>query len=79
MLAGPAVEVADHVHGTGGRRPHREPCAAVARLSAELLVQAAVGALAEEVQVEVRDRVRQRHQVSSMRRTANTWAGPRPG
>ena len=51
----------------------------VARLGAELRVEPAVRALAEQVQVEVGDRVRRRHHVSPMRRTANTCAGPRPG
>ncbi len=53
----PAVEVADDAHAIGGRRPHREVHARRRAdghaVGAELLERAMVGALAEQVQVEV--------------------------
>src|SRR3954454_18565048 len=57
VLAGPAVEVADDVHGAGCRRPHSEACAAIAGLRPQLRVEPAMGAFPEEVQIEVRDHV----------------------
>ena len=62
-LTGVAVEEFGlWVDGSGVGRPHGEPHTALAGLRAELLVQPSVGALVEQVQVEVGDRV-VRHRV----------------
>src|SRR3954449_2466565 len=57
VLAGPAVEVADDVHGARCRRPHCETCAAIAGLRPQLCVEPAMRAFPEEMQIQVRDHV----------------------
>ena len=56
-LAVPAVEVAEHLDRRGVRRPHGEPRAGRVGVGAEAVVQVAVGALVEQEQVELADRV----------------------
>ena len=56
-LAAPAVEVAEDVDRRRVGRPHREPRAGVIGVGAEAAVQVAVGALVEQVEVELADRV----------------------
>ena len=57
------IEVADHAHALGIRRPHREVRAgdavAHARVRAELVIEAVVTALAEQMEIEVRQLVRE--------------------
>ena len=54
-LAGPPVEVAEHVDRRGVRRPHGEPRAGGVGMGPEDVVQVAVRALVEQVEIDLPD------------------------
>ena len=56
-VVAPSIEVADHRHRFGVRRPQREAAAVVSELATELAVQLRVRAFAEEVDVLVAETV----------------------
>ncbi len=66
LLAGPVVEVAEHVDGPGVRCPHSEPRAGGVGMGAEAVVQVAVGALVEEEQIHLSNRIHA-HRVVTLR------------
>ena len=63
-VTGPAVEIAEDVDRRRVRGPHGEPRACGVRVGAQAVVQVTVGALVEQVQIDVAERVGRRHGAS---------------